>query len=838
MKRKWLLCAVLSLLAVCLLAMSAMAEEPALGVAYQTAETGVVVEAQEQNGAQYLFLPASAKYDALTLRIPSGAVLTGSKPGKSLTADGSPMDLTKLFGVMEAGKTYPLTVRHEGAEQVVNLMKSANIASLHITLDKPISEINASADKSVKGKGKLTMVEQDGSALSAELKQLKGRGNSSWLADSDKKPYNIKLEKKQELIGGAGAAKDWCLLANNNFDRTGLCNMLAYGIYEDIGGSSALATRNVDLYINGEYRGTYFLTEKVEIGSERVDIRESEYAVEDEERVVRVVTAGGVNNEPYGWNEIPSGSANVSTITMGNSSGDPALAAGIQAYQYAADSRLEPGGAGGYLLEVDFRFHAEASWFVTRRGVAVVVKEPEFATRAQVQQIAAHVQGFEDALFSDSGYNAQGKHYSEYVELESLAKKYLVDCVSAQADMAASSAYYYMDVDESGALSGTMCAGPAWDYDLSYYTAKGLFYERIGSNLERLKNAQWAVQLLTKGDFLSCLREESEALRPIWEALIAGGLQDYINEVAASQAMSDVCWGTDFAAGAADCKAAFAARYTRWYGEVWSAERVCGVTVTEENGTLHANVSGEADSVHWYRVDPENDYALLLQEDAAGTTYTPLRAGMYLAAASGGNVGWQSAVNMHPEWYILEDGTTSLVAQSEITLYSNPVTLAEQPYTDIAGNWAEKSINYLTERGWMMGVSTDRFAPGSKTTRGEVMMTLALVSGEKLTESPLKEGMAWAVERGISNGSDPEKSISRQQLAAMLYRYAGEPEVEGNLDEFTDGESVSSYARQAVIWAVQNGIMSGYGDDTLRPFGTATRAHVAVMVQRLCENVK
>ena len=89
------------------------------------------------------------------------------------------------------------------------------------------------------------------------------------------------------------------------------------------------------------------------------------------------------------------------------------------------------------------------------------------------------------------------------------------------------------------------------------------------------------------------------------------------------------------------------------------------------------------------------------------------------------------------------------------------------------------------------------------------------------------------MESGISNGSDPGAAISRQQLVTMLYRYAGSPAAEQELN-YPDAGQVADYAADAMRWAVENGIITGTSDGTLDPYGPATRAQMAAIVMRCC----
>ena len=148
-------------------------------------------------------------------------------------------------------------------------------------------------------------------------------------------------------------------------------------------------------------------------------------------------------------------------------------------------------------------------------------------------------------------------------------------------------------------------------------------------------------------------------------------------------------------------------------------------------------------------------------------------------------------------------------------------------------HWAKESIDYVTSRGLFNGKTEDTFAPEEATTRAQLMTVLARLDGADTTGAALEKGMAWAVANGISDGSNPNAPITRQQLAAMLYRYAGSPAVEGTLN-FPDADSVSDYAKDAMLWATQNGIINGKTDGRLDPTGLATRAQVATMIARYC----
>lgn len=153
--------------------------------------------------------------------------------------------------------------------------------------------------------------------------------------------------------------------------------------------------------------------------------------------------------------------------------------------------------------------------------------------------------------------------------------------------------------------------------------------------------------------------------------------------------------------------------------------------------------------------------------------------------------------------------------------------------------WYADAVHCVVEKGLMSGTGTDAFSPDGTTTRGMLMTILARYAGADTTggASWYEKGMAWAQSAGISDGRAPEAGITREQLVTMLYRYADAPEASGTLDAFTDADTVSAYAADAMRWAAANGIVNG-SHGRLNPQGNATRAQVAAMLMRFCEKME
>lgn len=172
-------------------------------------------------------------------------------------------------------------------------------------------------------------------------------------------------------------------------------------------------------------------------------------------------------------------------------------------------------------------------------------------------------------------------------------------------------------------------------------------------------------------------------------------------------------------------------------------------------------------------------------------------------------------------------------------------TPSETKFNDVSANdWFASAVDYVTGKGMMNGTAANTFSPKANTTRGMLMTVLARHAGEDTTGGSVwyEKGMNWAKANGVSDGTNPQVNITREQLAAMLYRYAQNKkyDVSGakSLDGYTDAQSVSSYAVPALQWANAAGVVNGKSGSKLDPKGYATRAEVAAMLMRFCENVE
>lgn len=177
-----------------------------------------------------------------------------------------------------------------------------------------------------------------------------------------------------------------------------------------------------------------------------------------------------------------------------------------------------------------------------------------------------------------------------------------------------------------------------------------------------------------------------------------------------------------------------------------------------------------------------------------------------------------------------------------VSLFTLPAQAADNRFTDVPEtHWAHDAIEYVVDEGLFAGTSETTFNPEGTMTRAMLWVVLARMDDVNTNASSgeawYQPGLDWAVENGISDGSNPNNNITREQFAAMLYRYAenaGEDITAdtAELNKFIDTINISSYALQPLAWAVENGIVSGTSGDTISPAGNATRAQVATMLMR------
>ena len=303
-------------------------------------------------------------------------------------------------------------------------------------------------------------------------------------------------------------------------------------------------------------------------------------------------------------------------------------------------------------------------------------------------------------------------------------------------------------------------------------------------------------------------------------------------------------------------------QFIGWYTEKSGGTKVAeNETSFNENTTLYAHWNytgggggggGSVTTTYTLTFDTTGGSAIAKVTKEKGTTvdlgqYVPTREGYTFA-------GWYSDE-------ALTQKVTSVKLNANTTVYAkwteNAVT-PTLPFTDVkSGDWFYEAVQYVYDKGMMTGVSADRFAPASTTTRGMIVTILyrlenepAVSGGSAFTDVEsgawYADAVAWAAANDIVNGTSattfaPNSPITREQMAAILYRYAAykgyDVSQKADLSGYTDAASISGYAKDALAWANAQKLITGVTDTTLNPQGSATRAQVATILMRLCETV-
>jgi hypothetical protein len=381
-----------------------------------------------EDGGYFFFVPSCWDKSAVNVWTSAPAQLNGQD-----FESGSELDLGESGTITSGSATYNYTVvSSSGVGTVFINTKSGSLDAVH-------------ADKNYKEPGEISILNEKGKEQTENsvLEYIKGRGNASW--EGRKKPYNIKLDKKAKILGMA-KSKKWCLISNED-DRSLMRNAMVYNAAAEAGLAYSPENAPVDLFINGEYRGAYLLTYKVEAASARIDVEDLDEINEE------------ICIDKYGED------FDMDTVKVDGVYGKYAgLLEGTSKYAEIPESEKSTED-GGYILEMEIanRYSGDLTGFVTNDGQPFVMKSPEYASKKQIEFISDYYQRFEDAAKSADGRNGKGESYTDLIDAESFAKYYAICEWTSNMDTGLTSTYFYLDTTKDGKLY----AGPVWDYDIA-----------------------------------------------------------------------------------------------------------------------------------------------------------------------------------------------------------------------------------------------------------------------------------------------------------------------------------------------------------------------------------
>lgn len=704
-------------------------------------EADTRIGVQKINGADHMILPATVSPESVTIffDIPDSIrVSVSGDLGSTRLRSGEPVDLTALCSEGRYDLKLEAKKGRAVSEYTLKLSFADQIGTMYLLSDDPENEgrawVESSPDKSNKATGRMLLQNADGSCVYHDaLSQIKGRGNSTWLCD--KKPYQIKLDTKTDLLqtgSEENETKTWVLLANYS-DKSNMRNALIYNLGRELGMEFCTENRWVNLYYDGEYRGCYLLTEKVEIGSGRVDITDLEEQNEDA-------------NDGMDIEELP-----VETDTTSNGA----------TYRYCAGMRSPEDITGGYLLELEIstRVEEEICYFTTWRGRNVVVKSPEYASREEMDYIASLFQEWEDAVYCGGVNPDTGKRYTDYVDLRSSAICYLANEISKNQDGFRTSAYFYKDAQDD-----RMYMGPLWDYDVTL----NFNGEMRATGFDTAK-AGLGAALCELGDFREAVRKVYlEEAYPVMTGVILGdedtvspsgeicSIRSYEALLADSMDCNSLLWpNTEQWLPDAEQMRDFLAERAEYLKEEiskWSAD---GEFV------LPVGSFADVDENAWYFADVQKAVSYGLMSGGGGDAFYPTR----------------EAIRAH-------------VIQTIYSMVGKPAVEYRDAFADVKQHDEfANAVSWCVENGVLPEFPDGLLAPMAQIPREEVVVYLYRYLGspeaelQKLDEFAdgamvseyAQTAMAWAAAEEIlatENGElRPLDPIKRAELASILVRF-------------------------------------------------------------------
>lgn len=459
----------------------------------------------EEAGKYYMFLPS---YNSDTWLFVFNIY-------DSICIDGKNIEPGSQFDLMDG--EYELALGDE--IYVLEVMSSKNLPSMFINTDeRNLSEIQN--DKEKEATGKVLVYDSEGTEnINADLESMHARGNVTFEM-ADKKSYYIKFNEPMDMLE-LGGGKRW-LLIGNAFDDTLSRNTMVFSLADAIGIEYIPNAAYMDLYIDGEYQGNYQIYEKIEIEEDRINIRDLNEEIVDMNPNVRL------------------DKLNSQEVRM---EGDSSL-------KYVNVKNVPEDYYNGYLLELEtvFRYLEGKCGFVSERKQPVVIKSPKAVNYEQTLYLFNLYQEMEDALHSENGWNEETeKYYYDYLDLESFAKKYLIEELCKNRDALLSSFYMYIPNDD-----GKFYAGPIWDYDrslgvkesvagVSLLEAEGFYASKVFDYDER--TLDFFYQLCQKSEFQNMFKEiYLDELRAATIEIVEGTLDEKIEQIENSAVMDWIRW--------------------------------------------------------------------------------------------------------------------------------------------------------------------------------------------------------------------------------------------------------------------------------------------------------
>ena len=445
----------------------------------------------------YFFLPSCVRENA-------NITFGNLKGTDSVLLDGVAYRADTLLNDIEYGREYEAAFSgQENEKDKVVFMSSANLRTVYIKTESGSVE-NIHSDKNVKEVAYLVIQDATGNVeYDHQIDYIKTRGNSSFY-NMDKKSYQIKLFQRSKIAGMKKADK-WILLADM-IDPSLIRNQFVYHFankYTEVPASDGIF---VDLYVNGDYLGNYYLCEKVEVGKNRLDIRDLKKENKEENSGV-TVTEQYISED--GSVRAVKGLKSPDNIT------------------------------GGYLVQLisDEKYDTIPSGFYTNLGKAYEIVSPSNATIEEAEYIQNVFNEMERAITE-----SEETELTKYIDLESWGQKYLIEEFFHDPDAPLASEFFYKKADDP-----LIYAGPIWDFD------RALGSYGIDRNYMDLAETTgyysvYANELMKKDIFYDYVKEKFyELICPYMENEAEQDVEEWITEIQNSAEMNHIRWEGQFA---------------------------------------------------------------------------------------------------------------------------------------------------------------------------------------------------------------------------------------------------------------------------------------------------
>lgn len=466
----------------------------------------------QNSGNYYLFLPSDT--DCNNLKFWFTTTETVTLNGMTLTS-GEPTDA--LGAIDEGGITRNYTLTMGGTSYTVTAMKSGEVGTVYIdTQSGSIASINA--NKEHVETGTILVVSPDGTVdYAGDLASMHGRGNASW-DQTTKKPYSIKLAESASLLG-MSKSKKWALTANHSsLDASMLRNQITYDFADYIGVKYQVHCKPVDLYVNQQYFGTYQLTEKLQLKSNRINVSDAYEGLEAANPGV------DVDNAPA--NSVSqSNSSNIGQREYSESLNEPADVTGGYLYELEISRRWVEDAAG-------FCAYNKQGWAIkscdrVSKGMSDYSYDLLFALGSSVYNngvVPSTATSRKYGSFLGTTVNNPapaeqywGKRWDEMLDAKSAVLYYWTQEYFMNLDSSTTSCYFYKDSDS---VDPMLYAGPVWDMDNAWcYDKSGSRWGHSYTNAEDWYAKNCAIYRWNQNDMLTNYKADDRVPRTFYGAL-------------------------------------------------------------------------------------------------------------------------------------------------------------------------------------------------------------------------------------------------------------------------------------------------------------------------------